>query len=361
MMAGALPWWWLALPVLLLPVLWHRQRRQRLSAEPLATARFLPPSAPHQLRVWAWADRLLLLLRCLMLLVLIACLAALSLPWRGDTVLLDGAVDPAWAEQQIQSAGFGNARRLVYEASSKAGAAALKMDPAEVLPWLQRHEGEWRPDARLLLVAGADGAAMPAHAPRLAHAIELRVKAAPAAAAPLIHRVALASTPQRAAAWRAMFAAFAAAGTGNERYALADAPDAHTELIVWDREGAPPPAWRAPLWWVGAAAAAALPELAGAPALQLEGLTLKYADSPRGRLWTLDAPRDADGARAIYLAWRRLKGPAPAYPLSAQTLAAAAPAPAPASGLDAAPAQWLMLALAILFFLERILTHARRT
>ena len=103
--------WWLALPVLLLPIWWHRQKRQRLKAEPLATARFLPAAAPEQLRVWRWRDLLLLSLRCLLLLALIAWLAATVLPWRGDTVLLARGVDQAWAGQRIAAAGFGAARR----------------------------------------------------------------------------------------------------------------------------------------------------------------------------------------------------------------------------------------------------------
>jgi hypothetical protein len=125
--------WWLALPLLLLPIWWHRQKRQRLKAEPLATARFLPSSAPQQLRVWQWSDRLLLLARCLLLVALIAWLAVTVFPWRGDTVLVDAGVDQAWADQQIRSAGF--------------AIAARETMPADVLPWLHRHEHEWRGDA----------------------------------------------------------------------------------------------------------------------------------------------------------------------------------------------------------------------
>ena len=39
--------WWFALPVLLLPIWWHRQKRERVKALPLATARFLPRAAHH--------------------------------------------------------------------------------------------------------------------------------------------------------------------------------------------------------------------------------------------------------------------------------------------------------------------------
>ena len=94
-MLSSYPLWWYALPVLLLPIWWHRQKRERLKSEPLATARFLPVAAPEQLRVWRWRDRMLLLVRCLLLLALIAWLAATIFPGRGDTVLLDAGADKA--------------------------------------------------------------------------------------------------------------------------------------------------------------------------------------------------------------------------------------------------------------------------
>ena len=221
--------WWLALPILFIPIWLHRQKRQRLKAEPLATARFLPSAAPAQLRVWQWSDVLLLLARCLLLAALIAWLAVTVFPWRGDTVLLDAGVDKAWADQQIQAAGFGAARR---EAMA-----------SDILPWLHSHEHEWRADARLLIVADGGKVAMPARLPQFAHLVTLRLKtpvpkgavatpatsetsatsatsAAPAsasagsAAAKTEHRVVLATTPERAAAWHALFAAFDVAGGG---------------------------------------------------------------------------------------------------------------------------------------------------
>jgi hypothetical protein len=368
MMLSSYPFWWLALPVLLLPVWWHRQKCQRLKAEPLATARFLPAAAPEQLRVWQWRDRILLLVRCLMLLALLAWLAATVFPWRGDTVLLDAGADKAWAEQQIAAAGLAAAPRVEL--------------PADALQWLRRNERDWRADAKLLIVARASQVAMPARMPQFSHQVELRTEpaAAPAVAAPAGHRIALAASQERAAPWRALFAAFDRAGDGASRYALAAEPAAGTELIVWDTPDAAPPAnWRAPQWWVASAtpasvpaampaavrtvasaAMAAFPELVTASTLTINGLTLKYADSPRGRLWTSDAfpPRDADSARALYETWRLLQAaPAPAYPAPSQTFSAARALPAIA---DAKPAAWLMLALLALFILERILTHARR-
>lgn len=351
MMLSSYPLWWLALPVLLLPIWWHRQKRQRLKAEPLATARFLPAAAPEQLRVWQWRERILLLVRCMLLVALIAWLAATIFPWRGDTVLLDAGADKAWAEQQIAAAGLTKATRIEL--------------PANALDWLRQHERDWQKDAKLLIVSRAGQVAMPARVPQLSHQVELRTTpaATPAAVAKPVERgVLLAATQERAAAWRALFAAFDRAGDGASRYVLAAAPASGTELIVWDTpNAAPPTSWRAPHWWLPSAPVAAFPELAKASTLTINGITVRYADSPRGRLWTSDAfpPRDADTAGALYEAWQLLQtAPAPAYPMPSQTFAAA-PGALPAIS-DVKPAAWLMLALLALFILERILTHARR-
>lgn len=356
MMLNTYPLWWLALPVLLLPAWWHRQKRQRLKAEPLATARFLPSAPPEQLRVWQWRDKVLLLVRCLMLIALIAWLAGAIFPWRGNTVLVDAGADPKWADQQIVAAGFSAATRMPL--------------PPDALSWLRQHERDWRAGAKLLILARANQIAMPARIPQFGHQVELRTAAtlivaspdARQASAPAVVHVALASQEGREPAWRALFAAFDSAGGRASRHALNAAPEAATALVVWDTPSATPPAsWRAPHWWISAPAAAAFPELANASTLTINGVTLKYADSPRGRLWTSDAfpPRDADTAHALYEAWQLLSAaPAPAYPMPSQTF------PAARSALPAItstrPETWLALALLALFMLERILTHARR-
>jgi hypothetical protein len=365
MMLSSYPLWWLALPVLLLPVWWHRQKRQRVKAESLATARFLPSAPPEQLRVWQWRDKLLLAVRCLMLVVLIAWLAATIFPWRGDTVLVDAGADKAWAEKEIAATGFSAASRIEL--------------PADALQWLRANERDWRGNAKLLLVARSSQIAMPARVPQLNHQMIIRTQpvaaptaiASPAAAAaspaaslpaaPVEQHVALAASAARATAWRSLFTAFDSAGNAGRRHKLATEPDAGTTLIVWDTPAtAPPSTWRAANWWI-AGSATACPELANASTLTVNGITLKYADSPRGRLWTSDAfpPRDADTARALYDAWQLLAAaPAPAYAMPSQTFTAARSALPTIA--DAKPATWLALALLTLFMIERILAHARR-
>ncbi|MBY0242288.1 MAG: hypothetical protein K2X55_23545 [Burkholderiaceae bacterium] len=390
-MMGAQPLWWLALPVLLLPLWWHRQKRRRTEAEPLATARFLPSAPPQHRRIWRWDEVPLLLLRCLLLLALIAWLAAVALPWRGDTVFVGPDVPAAWADQQAAQAGMAGAQRMALPLTEPANA---------VLPWLQSHEHAWRKDAKLLVLA--QQVALPAQLPKLAHAVEIRI--APAATAvpeqagaasvaqagngmhdpaapvtrptalptapPTALPIALVAPPERKAAWHALFAAFDAAGNGAVRHVVTEfdgtqAPSQappRAALIVWDRAAPPPPGWQAPLWWLPTAT---LPLVAGVDpaavqALRVDGLALQVADSARGRLWASDAwpPQDADGARTLYETWHALHFAPDAWPLAAQVLP-----PQRTSALampDTRPDAWLAYALLFLFMFERLVTHVRR-
>jgi hypothetical protein len=322
--------WWLALPVLLLPIWWHRQKREQTKALPLATARFVPRADPDQVRIWRWSEVLLLLVRCLLLASVIAWLADPLLPWRGDTVLVAKGVDAAWAEKQIVGAGFKDAQRI-------------ELPPAQVLAWLRSHEREWRDDARLLAVGDIP---MPAAMPRFAHRLELRTQAAPFNGGE--RRVAIVS--DRADQWRKLFAA---AG-GTHRFVIGAEPAAGTELVVWDKDQAPPAGLRAPLWWVGNGAA--FPELANAR--EVDGL--RYADSSHGRLWASAAwpPKDADDARRLLEDWQRLHhGPTP-FTLPPQVIAATRADRADEA--EGALRDMLVLVIAGLFALERILTHASR-
>jgi hypothetical protein len=324
-------WWW-ALPVVLLPILWHRQKRAQTKTMPLASARFLPAAEPKQQRVWRWHDVILLLLRCLLLVTLIALLADLVLAWRGDTVLVVPGTPQAVVDRE--TAGFGNAQRLI-------------LPDRDAVTWLHAHEREFEPRARLLVVGDA---VMPAVLPRFRHAVQLRT--ALAQTPPAERHVALFS--ERPDAWRRLFAA----AEGSWHIVVDAAPGPRTEVVVWDRAEAPPAGLRAPLWW--AATADAFPELA--KAATIDGM--RWADSPRGRLWHVDGwpPRDPDGARALFAAWQRLHVGAQPYTAPAQVLApdAAAPAEGPGDAASGALRHWLSLSLVVLFALERIATHVRR-
>jgi len=326
--------WWLALPVLVLPILWHRQKREQTRAAPLASARFLPKAEPKQLRVWRWNDVVLLLLRCLLLLALIALLADPVLPWRGDSVLVLPGTPQAVVGRLQREAGFTGAQRIM-------------LPGVDAIAWLHAHEREFKPESRLLVLGDA---AMPSTPPRFRHAVQWRADTAQPA--PVEHHVAVFSA--RADDWRRLFAAASPAW----RIVVDAQPGPRTELVVWDRLEAPPGTLRAPLWW--ASDARVFPELT--QAAQVDGL--RVAARARGRVWApaqaQDASplHDADAARVLFAAWQRLQLGPQAYPMPVHATAADPNAPAgPASGALHA---FLATLLAVLFALERMLTHARR-
>ena len=322
--------WWLALPVLLLPIWWHRQKKERTNVQLLATARFLPRTSPQQQRVWRWMDVTLLLLRCLLLATVIAWLADMVIARRGDAVLIAPGSDSAWVEKQVADAGFKDADRIDVPTN-------------DVFGWFARHEREWKADARLLMLGNVS---MPAERPRLAHAVVVQTRQAALAGA--THNVAIVSARQTQ--WRALFAAL----DGPQRFVVASEPGAKSDLIVWDRSEAPPPNLKAPLWWVGDTTA--FPELKNARVVD----GIRYADSARGRLWASDSwpAASAEAARVQFETWQRLHFAPAAYVTPAQTIAASASsAPAPVSG---ALRYLLTIALLALFALERIVTHATR-
>lgn len=318
--------WWFALPILLLPVWWHRRKREQHKAELLATSRFLPRAEPRQTREWRWKDILLLLVRCLMLATAIAWLADPVMPWRGDTVIVANGTDPKWADAQAAQAGLAKADRL-------------SMPAEQTITWLRTHQREWRPEARILVLGDVP---MPALLPEFGRGIELRTLARQPKK--VERRVYIAS--ERPEQWRRVFAL--------EGIAVHAAPGTETSLIVWDRKEAPPASLRAPLWLV--TDIAAFPELGKAP--QVDGL--RYADSARGRLWHSEAwpPTTADAARTLLDNWQRLHAGPPSYTMPSRVFEASgtARAPEPSGALRG----MLMAALVALFVLERILTHARR-
>jgi len=277
--------WWLALPVLLLPILWHRQKREQTKAAPLASARFLPVSEPKQLRVWRWSDPLLLLLRCLMLLALIALLADLVLAWRGDSVLVAPGTDASFVKQQALDAGFKDAQQLV----------------------LLDHDA-------------------------------MRTGAKPEAG-PVERHVAVFS--EHADDWRRLFAA--ARGSWN---IVVDAqPGPRTELLVWDRPEPAPATLRAPLWWV--TDAHTFPELD--QAARVDGMRVTETPRGRVWQIAGWPPREPEAARAVFAAWQRLHLAPQPYTAPAQALSAEPNAPAgPASGALREILATLLVALFVL-------------
>jgi len=322
--------WWFALPVLLLPIWWHRKKRVQVKAEPLASARFLPRTEPRQMRVWRWSDVLLLIVRCLLLACAIAWLADPVFPWRGDTVVVAEGSDARWVEREVQAAGYGAAARLPLPAQ-------------EALGWIRTHEREFRPDARLLVLGDIP---MPAALPQFRRLVMLRTQAEPIR--PAETHVAIFST--RTPEWRRLFSAL----DGPLRVVVDARPGPKTELIVWDLPEAPPAGLRASLWWT--TDTGAFTELAQSKAVA----GIRYADGARGRVWASTAwpPGDPAAARALLDTWRELHyGPAPYTAPPLDFAAADAPARGYASG---ALRDFLLWGLVALFALERMLSHARR-
>ena len=163
--------WWFALPVLLLPIWWHRQKRERANAQPLATARFLPRTDPKQQRTWRLADVILMIVRCLLLATVIVWLADIVLPWRGNSVLIAPGTDAGWRSAQIKEAGFSDADRIAVPTH-------------DVFAWLAKHEREWRPEARILVLGDVP---MPAVRPTVSHQVSVRSMQSPPA--PSEHRI----------------------------------------------------------------------------------------------------------------------------------------------------------------------------
>jgi hypothetical protein len=354
MIFSSYPYWWLALPLLLLPWWWHRQKRQRLTAEPLATARFLPAAEPQQLRIWQWRDRLLLLVRCLLLIALLAWLAAIIVPWRGDTVLLDKGADRCGRSSRLPPLAWATHSSWNCLPSLCAGWPNMSASGAPPpVCWWSAAISNWPcPHGRPVCPCGdaayhgwhcsGDQALLPGLA---------------------MQEVVLATTPERLPLWRAMFAAFASVGAdqakGGPAVRFVDTPGPATSLIIWDRPDAVPVQWAAPRWWLGTARVRS--EQAAGQSVSLHGLRLQYADTAQGRTWTSDAfpPRDADAAHALYQSWQQLQPAAAApYGLTSQQWSAT-----PASGSRAAeaePARWLAYVLLALLMIERVLSHARR-
>jgi len=310
-------WWW-ALPVVLLPVWWHRQRRRRVEAAPLATARFLPRSAPRQLRAWRWMDVLLLLVRCLLLAALVAWLADPVIAWRGDTV-------------------------LVVPGGASADKHAIEVPTNDAIGWLRAREAQWKPGARITVVGPQMMAAVQPH---LRHQVELKTSTPPVAMQS--RHVAIVS--DNPAPWRALFGAI----DGPVRYVIDPAPSAKTDLIIWGRPATPPLALRAPMWWI--VNQAAFPELLQAPLVD----GIQSIENEYGRLWTSASwpPQDADAARMLFETWHhQYYAPAP-YVAPQQVLAADPSAPLHIQG--GALRDKLLMALVALFALERSLAHVRQ-
>lgn len=352
-------WWWL-LPVVLVPLWLHRQKRARTDAVPLATAQFLPGAQPQVRRVWRWQDWLLLIVRCLLLVVLIAWLADITLPWRKDAVLVVPGTDAKWLQGQLHAGPFADAPRIA-------------VPDGQALAWFAEHEREWVRGARVLV---AGDVAMPEQRPRFRHELLLMTRATPPARSTRHIRI----ESDDPAAWQRFFTA---ASDGPVQYAFDGAASPAPDLIVWDRATPPPASMKASMWWftssarnavsnsvwhavhaAGPDAASARPQggSAGIQGLaQGPGVLVAVADLPGGRAWQLAQDATIDPARAADLveAAERLHFGVQPYTAPPERLAADPSAPVDTTR-QGDLRQLLLMILAALFAAERILAHVSR-
>jgi hypothetical protein len=370
------PLWLLALPVILLPIWWHRQKRESNKRDFLATAIFLPAAAPQLMRVWRLQEILLLLLRCLLLLCVIAIFVRVAMPRYGDTVLIDASadtsVDAAWVEQEIKSAKFEGAQRLRFCAQ-----ASCELQVDHVFSWLEQNQSQWKTRSRILVLAQDQHIAFPAQRPALPHQVTVRTR--PANKEKTTHTVLVHSL--RLDDWRALFAAYEAGADGLQHYELISAdltlpnPKADAlkvdelkadalkvELIIWDDDAPAPKNWTAPLWWTKSAASLNAKLSNEAPMAIGDGLSLQQAESAQGKVWIIPKLDSAlsriESAKALFQVWQKSRQVQFAFPSASMVLEAqTAPIKLPAKENTESN---LLYLLVLLFVLERMVTHARR-
>lgn len=335
--------WWLLLPVLALPIWWHRQRRHSLKIQRLATAKFLASAAPQLRPVWCWRDWILLLLRCLILLSMLALLAGWFLSWRGDTVLLGRDLDPQWVQQELQAQGMQQAQQSYFCAE-----AACEIHTDNLLFWLEQQQSQWRPQAKILILAHAGQLPMNGQAPRIAHAVQIRIAPAQPSSAVQKKPLQIAIQSERLPAWRRLFAAFEVAGKADQTLILSDKITSETALAIWDLPTQPDANWRAPLIW------------------KFTEKSATSAQTETAQVWHLPTVQnnpleDINAAKRLFEAWQSVRPQAQQITLQTQNLAASKlPTGWSSTELESAWQQILLACLVFLFVLERGFAHARR-
>ncbi len=383
-------WWWLGLPLMALPIWWHRQRRQQTSAQPLATARFLAQTDPRLQSVWRWRQLLLLILRLLMLACLLALVAGIFYRGRGDTIFISEQADKTWVQQQLsqskKEAGgdWSNAKieRVCVEAS-----CSVQTD--QILPWLAHHQHEWKRGSKWLVLASASDGQISALLPQFDNALDLRISPLTSPEKLLPATISIVVKSARFAEWQAWFKVFEQTLDGRLHFDVKEQWNTKVpaSLVVWESPLAPTAEWQAPLWWLSEASAFAADienakDKRTSESEALSALGLRAFETKQGRVWLKSANSDwplneLGGAKRLFETWRALQSQPQGFPLQALSLPAVTTATTSATisttksdsertddsdgekkaNLD----RYWMLALLSLFCLERIVNHARRT
>lgn len=360
--------WWLLLPVVLLPFWWHRQRRHNPKILTLATAKFLASATPQLKPIWRWRDWILLLLRCLILLCMLALLAGWFLSWRGDTVLLAPDLDPQWVQQELKKSGMQEAQQSVFCAQ-----ATCEIHTDNLLSWLEQQQAQWRPQAKILILARADQLRMNAQAPQIAHTLQIRI--APNTRHPAVatnrSKLHIAIASDRLPEWQRLISAFNLATNSatktDQEWIVSEKVTPDTVLAIWDRAEPPESGWRAPLMWFITEAKGNV-EQADAASQRLRALAIHSSQQANMQVWQIDLRRanplqNIEVAKQLFEAWQAARPQPLSFAMQNQDRNAV-----PAStlrridhtNLEPAWQQLLLAALVILFVLERSFAHARR-
>lgn len=373
--------WWLLLPLIALPIWWHRQRRHSLKIHTLATAQFLAASAPQRRPVWRWRDWILLLLRCLILLIMLAILAGWFLSSRGDTVFLGRGLDPEWVKQELQASGMQRAQQREF-----CSVAECEIHTTNVLFWLEQQQSLWRPHAKILILARPEQLTMGGQAPQIAHAVQIRI--APAQSSSLLKKtvVQIAIKSERLPAWRRLFASFEMAAQADQEFVLSDKVTSNTSLAIWDLAAPADPDWRAPLTWIISDKSSTAERITNnqdteleSPLLQSLQIRASYVKEaklakaaeqkngqPPAQIWQMslqkeDPLQNIDAAKRLFEAWQSVRPQAQRIAMQTQDLAASkVPDRLPNLESESPWQQILLTCLVLLFVLERGFAHARR-
>lgn len=362
--------WWLLLPLIALPIWWHRLRRQSLKIHTLATAQFLAASAPQRRPVWRWRDWILLLLRCLILLTMLAILAAWYVSSRGDTVLIGRGLDPEWVKQELQASGMQQAPQRAF-----CSTAECEIRTDDLLFWLEQQQTLWHPQSTILILASPDQLRMRGQAPQIAHNLQIRIAPVRSSNLQKKNLVHIAIKSDRLPAWRRLFDGFEVAAQADQAFVLSDKITPSTSLAIWDLAAPADLNWRAPLTWLveeksdaSAQTSSNLNAEFESPllqSLQIHSSITKVGQKPI-QIWQMTMQKEnplqnIDAAKRLFEAWQSVQPRAQRITMQSLDLAASKRAEGLSNQEAASPWQQILLAcLILLFVLERGLAHARR-
>lgn len=374
------PIWWLLLPLLGLPIWWHRQRRHTQKIKTLATTKFLPSAPPQLLRVWRWRDILLLILRCLMLITLLAILAGLFWSWRGDTVFIAKNLDAKWVQNTLQESSFEHTQQIIYCTENDKD-NACEVHTNDLFFWIAQQQAQWQPQARWLVLATADQLPMSGTKPVLQHEVSIRIAPRDINKPTKKTQVFIAIKSARMDEWRRLFSAFEAAGTSNQTFILSEKYEPQAALVIWDQALPLDNKWSAPLIWQTVDKEISLDKnikTSTNPYLKSLQITEKIQKNLQNiakntpqinqqiwtKVWTVNRKTDwplqrIEDAKKLFEVWQSVN--AVGTPIQSQTIKIDKNSRPSVTAIESNLQNYLLILFIILFAIERSLAHVRRS